>query len=163
ELPDVTWQPSSDPGVAVDPRNLAYVMFTSGSTGMPKGVAVTQADVAGLALDSCWGEAHRRVLVHSPHSFDASTYELWVPLVRRGRARVDRRRRRVARGGPRCTRHLPRADCHRRLRSDGDDDVRDAACDDRGQRSTRDGPDRRPVGIHARLRPRRTAASRAAG
>ncbi|MFD9888891.1 amino acid adenylation domain-containing protein [Amycolatopsis sp. NPDC059027] len=84
ELPDVTGLPASDPGIAVDPRNLAYVMFTSGSTGVPKGVAVTHADVAGLVLDGCWGGAHRRVLVHSPQVFDASTYELWVPLAHGG-------------------------------------------------------------------------------
>ncbi|MDT0443460.1 non-ribosomal peptide synthetase [Streptomyces johnsoniae] len=84
ELPDVTGQPSADPEIAVGPRNLAYVMFTSGSTGVPKGVAVTQADVVGLASDSIWGDAHRRVLVHSPHAFDASTYELWVPLIHGG-------------------------------------------------------------------------------
>ncbi|MEE1797973.1 amino acid adenylation domain-containing protein, partial [Streptomyces sp. JV176] len=84
ELPDVTGQSASDPGIAVRPESLAYVMFTSGSTGTPKGVAVTQADVVGLASDGCWGEAQRRVLVHSPHVFDASTYELWVPLTRGG-------------------------------------------------------------------------------
>ena len=27
---------------------------------------------------------HRRVLAHSPHAFDASTYELWVPLLGSG-------------------------------------------------------------------------------
>ncbi|MFJ2173755.1 amino acid adenylation domain-containing protein [Streptomyces sp. NPDC087851] len=84
ELPEVTGQSASDPGIAVRPGNLAYVMFTSGSTGTPKGVAVTQADVVGLASDGCWGHAQRRVLVHSPHVFDASTYELWVPLTRGG-------------------------------------------------------------------------------
>ncbi|MFC9250759.1 amino acid adenylation domain-containing protein [Amycolatopsis thailandensis] len=84
ELPDVTGIPETDPDVRVLPGNLAYVMFTSGSTGVPKGVAVKQADVVGLVSDSCWGEAHRRVLVHSPHVFDASTYELWVPLIHGG-------------------------------------------------------------------------------
>ncbi|GAA3433288.1 hypothetical protein GCM10018954_028910 [Kutzneria kofuensis] len=70
----------SDPGVAVDPRQLAYVMYTSGSTGNPKGVAVTHEDIVALADDHCWhGEAQRRVLVHSSHAFDAATYEVWVP------------------------------------------------------------------------------------
>ncbi|MFI6099300.1 amino acid adenylation domain-containing protein [Lentzea sp. NPDC051213] len=75
-----------DPGVAVHPEQLAYVMHTSGSTGVPKGVAVTQHDVVSLAFDRAFrGEAHRCVLLHSPHSFDASTYELWVPLLGGGR------------------------------------------------------------------------------
>ena len=30
-------------------------------------------------------DAHQRVLMHSPLAFDASTYELWVPLLRGGR------------------------------------------------------------------------------
>ncbi|MFF8961115.1 amino acid adenylation domain-containing protein, partial [Streptomyces sp. NPDC014894] len=70
---------------AGDPRNLAYVMYTSGSTGEPKGVAVTHASVVQLALDSCWrGGSHQRVLFHSQHSFDASTYEIWTPLLSGG-------------------------------------------------------------------------------
>ncbi|AYN30694.1 non-ribosomal peptide synthetase [Streptomyces albus] len=75
------------PPAAVHPEQLAYVMYTSGSTGRPKGVATTQHALLSLAADSRFdGPAHRRVLVHSPHSFDASTYELWVPLLRGGEA-----------------------------------------------------------------------------
>jgi amino acid adenylation domain-containing protein/non-ribosomal peptide synthase protein (TIGR01720 family) len=75
-------QDPGDPGIACDPEQLAYVMYTSGSTGAPKGIAVTHRDVAELAWDSCWrGGDHRRVLLHSPPAFDASTYELWVPLL----------------------------------------------------------------------------------
>ncbi len=65
--------------------NIQYLMFTSGSTGTPKGVAVRQRDVAALALDRAF-TGHDRVLVHSPHAFDASTYEVWAPLLRGGTA-----------------------------------------------------------------------------
>jgi amino acid adenylation domain-containing protein len=66
-------------------ERLAYVIFTSGSTGTPKGVAVTDHDVVELARDRCWRSGgHERVLVHSPLSFDASTYEIWVPLLSGG-------------------------------------------------------------------------------
>ncbi|MFE7135860.1 amino acid adenylation domain-containing protein, partial [Streptomyces sp. NPDC057638] len=68
-----------------DPRHLAYVMHTSGSTGRPKGVAVPHAAVIQLAHDRCWrGGNHARVLFHSRHSFDAATYEIWVPLLSGG-------------------------------------------------------------------------------
>ncbi|QMU70593.1 amino acid adenylation domain-containing protein [Streptacidiphilus sp. P02-A3a] len=68
--------------IPIDEGQLAYVMYTSGSTGQPKGVAVTHRDVVALATDRRFAnEAMDRVLLHSPYSFDASTFELWVPLL----------------------------------------------------------------------------------
>ncbi|MFB7511863.1 amino acid adenylation domain-containing protein [Streptomyces sp. NPDC056144] len=73
------------PGVPVHPDALAYVMFTSGSTGTPKGVAVRHRDVVDLAADRRWRDGrHERILLHSPHAFDAATYELWTPLLSGG-------------------------------------------------------------------------------
>ncbi|HMC51697.1 MAG TPA: amino acid adenylation domain-containing protein, partial [Acidimicrobiales bacterium] len=82
-------EPAEPPCVALRPDNLAYVMHTSGSTGRPKGVAVRHRDVVALAFDRCFrGGGHERVLLHSPLAFDASTYELWVPLLNGGRVVV---------------------------------------------------------------------------
>ncbi|MCP2256429.1 non-ribosomal peptide synthase domain TIGR01720/amino acid adenylation domain-containing protein [Streptoalloteichus tenebrarius] len=65
---------------------LAYVMFTSGSTGTPKGVAVTHRGVVSTVSDRrLRNGTHERVLFHSPHAFDAATYEIWTPLLGGGR------------------------------------------------------------------------------
>ncbi|MFJ1932380.1 non-ribosomal peptide synthase/polyketide synthase [Kitasatospora sp. NPDC088160] len=65
-----------------DPDRLAYVMFTSGSTGVPKAVAVRHRDVASLATDSRFADGRcARVLLHSPVAFDAATFEVWAPLL----------------------------------------------------------------------------------
>ncbi|MCF3960188.1 amino acid adenylation domain-containing protein [Streptomyces fuscigenes] len=73
------------PRPRVHPDELAYIMYTSGSTGVPKGVAITQRDVVALATDRRWeGGNHQRVLMHAPHAFDSSTYEIWQPLLNGG-------------------------------------------------------------------------------
>ena len=65
-----------------DPAHLAYVMYTSGSTGRPKGICTTAGNVVAFARHRRWREAaDARVLLHSSPAFDASTYELWTPLL----------------------------------------------------------------------------------
>ncbi|MFB8173928.1 amino acid adenylation domain-containing protein, partial [Kitasatospora purpeofusca] len=82
---DEAGAPEHDPGLPVHPDRLAYMMFTSGSTGTPKGVAIRHRDVVDLADDSRWRDGrHERILLHSPHAFDAATYELWTPLLHGG-------------------------------------------------------------------------------
>jgi amino acid adenylation domain-containing protein/non-ribosomal peptide synthase protein (TIGR01720 family) len=81
--PALAAENDGDPDIAVDPDQLAYVIYTSGSTGVPKGVAVTHRNVLSLAFDRSWREGSlERVLLHSSHAFDASTFEMWVPLLR---------------------------------------------------------------------------------
>ncbi|TCO54193.1 non-ribosomal peptide synthase/polyketide synthase [Actinocrispum wychmicini] len=75
------------PGITVHPDNVAYIVYTSGSTGAPKGVAARHRDVVALAFDRSF-QAHERVMLHSPLAFDASTYELWMPLLTGGQVVV---------------------------------------------------------------------------
>lgn len=78
----------ADPVVA-HADQLAYVMFTSGSTGQPKPIAVSHRAVCDLAASTQFDtRSHENVLLHSPHTFDASTFEIWVPLLNGGRVVV---------------------------------------------------------------------------
>ncbi|HEV2150046.1 MAG TPA: amino acid adenylation domain-containing protein, partial [Longimicrobiaceae bacterium] len=69
--------------VPVDPRGLAYVMYTSGSTGAPKGVGVEHRSIVRLVRGASYAEfgPHEVVLQAAPVSFDASTFELWGALL----------------------------------------------------------------------------------
>lgn len=65
------------------PDNLAYVMYTSGSTGLPKGVAVTHRNIARLVMNADYVEfgSDEVFLQLAPLSFDASTFEIWGSLL----------------------------------------------------------------------------------
>ena len=74
------------PPRAVGPDHLAYVIYTSGSTGRPKGVAVTHRGVVRLVAGPttpAW-RPEEVFLQFAPLSFDASTLELWGPLLNGG-------------------------------------------------------------------------------
>ncbi|MFI5617186.1 amino acid adenylation domain-containing protein [Streptomyces sp. NPDC051567] len=65
------------------PDRLAYVSYTSGSTGEPKGVGVPHRAVDRLVRGADWMEVRPGdVFFHlAPVAFDASTLEIWAPLV----------------------------------------------------------------------------------
>jgi amino acid adenylation domain-containing protein len=63
--------------------DLAYVMYTSGSTGNPKGVLVPQRAVLRLVQNNSFAsfQADEVFLQLAPLSFDASTFEIWGALL----------------------------------------------------------------------------------
>jgi len=75
---------------SVDDEALAYVLFTSGSTGEPRAVAVPHRAVARLVKDQDFAvmDETQAWLHHSPLSFDASTLEIWAALCNGGRCVV---------------------------------------------------------------------------
>lgn len=71
---------------AIDTDDIAYVMFTSGSTGLPKAVGVTHRNVLRLVEDGNVVPLHEdtRLLLTGSPSFDATTFEVWGPLLAGG-------------------------------------------------------------------------------
>ncbi|MFI6481773.1 amino acid adenylation domain-containing protein [Nonomuraea sp. NPDC050663] len=75
--------PAADgPLPAVRQDNLAYIMFTSGSTGVPKGASITHRGITRLVVDPGYItlDAGESVLHASSTSFDAATFEIWGAL-----------------------------------------------------------------------------------
>ncbi|MFJ3788339.1 non-ribosomal peptide synthase/polyketide synthase [Kitasatospora sp. NPDC090091] len=85
---DLDGRPDTDPQVAVDPGQVAYVIHTSGSTGDPKGVVVPHRNVVRLfrTTEELFGFTAEDVwtLFHS-YAFDFSVWELWGALLHGGR------------------------------------------------------------------------------
>ena len=69
------------------PQDLAYVMYTSGSTGMPKGVMIPHAGVVRLVKSTNFVtlKGEETLLSTGAVSFDATTFEYWSMLLNGGR------------------------------------------------------------------------------
>lgn len=69
----------------LNPNNLAYILYTSGSTGMPKGVLVEHRSVVRLVKNTNFIDyTGIKILQTGAIGFDASTFEIWGALLNGG-------------------------------------------------------------------------------
>jgi amino acid adenylation domain-containing protein len=79
----ISAQSSAEINTTLAPDNLAYIMYTSGSTGVPKGVSVTHRNVVRLVKNTNYFafDSSEVFLQNAPLSFDASTFEIFGSLL----------------------------------------------------------------------------------
>ncbi len=80
-----TWgrEPDCDLCCESEPESAAYISFTSGSTGAPKGVCIPHRGITRLVLNNYYTRfSSADVMMHlAPASFDASLFEIWGALL----------------------------------------------------------------------------------
>ena len=73
----------ANPQYEIEAEQLAYVLYTSGSTGQPKGVMLTHGNAVSLvqwAKNQFSAAELKLVLAGTSICFDLSVFELWAPL-----------------------------------------------------------------------------------
>ncbi|KAF0235232.1 MAG: non-ribosomal peptide synthase/amino acid adenylation enzyme, partial [bacterium] len=74
----------NNPQINISGQEIAYIIHTSGSTGLPKGVVITQEAIVNHMVwmkDRFSITVEDAILQRTPISFDASVWEFYLPLI----------------------------------------------------------------------------------
>jgi len=83
EFSKINLEQEIHPNIKISSMDNAYMMYTSGSTGIPKGVMIPHQGVVRLVKDTNYIQIDegQTVAFCAPTSFDASTFEIWGALL----------------------------------------------------------------------------------
>ena len=83
DSPAIARNSPANPLCQGSPDSLAYIIYTSGSAGVPKGAEIPHRGIARLVLGQDYArlDASQTFLLLAPLAFDASTLEIWGALL----------------------------------------------------------------------------------
>ncbi|HVE93039.1 MAG TPA: amino acid adenylation domain-containing protein, partial [Actinomycetota bacterium] len=90
DWPEISRRPTHPPPRTAMAGNFAHAVYTSGSTGVPKGICVPHRGIVRLVRGTDYLQLSPFDVVAqvANASFDASTFEIWGPLLNGGRMAV---------------------------------------------------------------------------